>query len=137
MEHLQLFERIQDPVVLAQAKATGLDSKYTADSIVRAYIEKTLQDWQHDTGDISEHVEIVAGIGTLILEKGKTSFIPRDGNSTPMPQPRQAPLDLIHQRLAVCHCCSKWDNKCTLASCNCSGASFVERLYSKCPVGSW
>jgi hypothetical protein len=126
-----------DPVVAAQAAVTGIDSPFTADAIVRRYQTHTLADWQADTGDTAARVEIVAGIGTLILAAEGTQFTPHGPAASP-PAPLLAPPDLAAARRATCRGCDRCQgDRCTAAGCACTGLGDPARLHSRCPLGRW
>jgi hypothetical protein len=125
-----------DPVVAAQATVTGIGSDYTADAIVRRYLDRTLGDWQADTGDASDRIEIVAGIGTLVLDAAGAHFTPCGPFASPAPLP--APPDLVADRTTACRACDRYQgDRCTAAGCACAGLGQPDRLHSRCPLGRW
>lgn len=140
MDHSRLFDRIPCQIVHAQAEATGWDSPYTADSVVRYYQTRTLADWHHDTNTTDDQVVIAAGIGTLTLTATAVIFSPRrpTDQPPPTPPPRPAPPTIAAERQAVCASCPRWEsNRCAAAGCSCAQLGQANILASRCPLGRW
>jgi hypothetical protein len=133
------LERTPDPITRAQADATGWDSPYTADSAVRYYQTRTIDDWRRDTGDQAERVEIIAGIGVLVLDQVGARFTPRGPATPPPPPPEPAGDELYRQRVRVCCFCDHADGHlgCQAGGCRCAREGRPELLTSRCPLRCW
>jgi hypothetical protein len=147
MARIHWLNGCPDPITKAQAAVSGWDSKFTADSVVRYYLNRSLCEAVADLGLdplTTDQVEIVAGIGTLTMAAAGNTFIDRRTGQVqpPPPQPRPAPPDLVASRSAVCCACDRYDlnnDKCLIAGCRCGGGILGNPtiLSGRCPLQRW
>ena len=130
------FDRIPDPITRAQAARHGWNSPFTADSVVRYYQERSLADWQRDTGDTATEVTIAAGIGTLVLGVEGTWFTPRPASGSLLPLPDET----ILRRSAACAQCSHYrarSDQCGICGCAFVVAERIRSPLARCPENRW
>jgi hypothetical protein len=130
-----------DPTIRAQFEATGPTSACTADTILRRYQTRHLDDWCRDLGLVPRPNEVIipAAIGTLVLRPGGTQFTPTSSEPlSPPAQPLPAPENLAVHRCGLCGSCPHWRNdRCGVAGCACAGLGQPDHLLSRCPEGQW
>lgn len=123
-----------DPLVRPTVDLHGPESPYVADVVIRSALQIG-HPWLLDAGAAGTIIR--GGIGTLTITADGMVFDPTLKTTPAAPKP--ATPDQVATRLAICRACRPhWDGaKCTVAGCGCSGAGFIERAYSRCPIGSW
>lgn len=114
--------------------------RYVADHVIRHYAPLGLAALLRDLGadPTIPELEIVGGIGRLVLRANGLDVWDPSITRAPDPPPRPAPPDLLRARLAVCSSCDSYrDNRCTAAGCGCTGEGKPGVWSSRCPLLLW
>jgi hypothetical protein len=119
--------------------AARRDPRYVGDHVIRPYrplgLAALLRDLQADPS--TPELEIVGGIGRLVLRPGGEVWVPAIPR-VPIPPPRPAGPALEAARRAACSACTSWrDARCSAAGCGCTGEGRPQIWSSLCPQQRW
>ena len=119
--------------------------KYVGDHAIRHYKSRHISDLQRDLGlpeDQSQIIEIIGGIGTLIMRWNGNEFNSTIPNREPPPQRPDLTTEQIEARRATCHACPSGmyeaaPDRCRMCGCSGMMAQRTTSPWASCPREHW